>query len=191
MNVTIEGAKRVSVRLANLGPNIRTLGRRELGLIGEHLGTYYREHFEDSGLHVRSGDMKRSGTAMPVEEDANSLRGGLLVGQGLPYAPMQEFGGTIVPVRAQFLTIPIGEALTPSGVARFSAPEAESAGYKTFVRGHILYGVKDGQLYPLFILATSVTIPARPTAGPTLDANRTWIEGRLKNVVDEAIKGGA
>lgn len=191
MNVTLEGGKRLTARLHNMGPSIRASARRELGLVGEHLGTYYRDHFEDSGLHVRSGDMKRSGTAMPVEEDANGLRGGLLVGQGLPYAPLQEFGGTIFPTKGTYLTIPIGEALTPSGVPRFTALEAEDAGYSTFIKGRIIFGVKDGVLYPLFLLVTSVTIPARPTAGPTLNANRPWIESRLKSVVDESIREGA
>lgn len=196
MNVTVQGAKRVTARLHNLGPSIRTSARHELGLIGEHLGTYYRDHFGDSGLHVRSGDMKRSATAMPVEEDAHGLRGGLLVGQGLPYPRIQEEGGTILPVNGQFLAIPMDDVLTASGVARFQSRDAESAGY-----GHIffipvgsqlgMFGMKDGEVHLLFILVRSVTIPARPTVGPTLEANRAWIEGRLKRVVDESIKAGA
>lgn len=191
MNVTLEGGKRLTARLHNMGPSIRASVRRELGVIGEHLATYGRAHFEDSGLKVRSGDLKRSIAAMPVEEDSNGLRGGMLAGQGLPYGPLQEFGGTIVPVNGTYLTIPIGEALTPAGVPRFSALEAEDAGYSTFIKGRIIFGVKDGTLYPLFLLVTSSTIPARPFAGPTLNANRTWIEGRLKNVIDESLKAGA
>lgn len=191
MNVTFEGGKRISARLQNVGPSIRTLGRRELGLIGEHLATYGRAHFEDSGLHARSGDLKRSITAMPVEEDANGLRGGMLAGQGLPYAPMQENGGEIFPTKGSALTIPLEAVLTSAGVPRFTAPEAEAEGYKTFVRGRIIYGTKDGQLYPLFLLVGSVIIPDRPFAGPTLDANRRWVEDRLKVVVDESIRAGA
>lgn len=187
MEITIQGGKQLQARIQHMGPSIRKAARRELGVIGEHLATYGRAHFEDSWLHVRSGDLKRSMTAMPVEENEHGLTGGMLAGQGLKYGPMQEFGGTIVPKNVTFLTIPIGEALTPAGVPRFTALDAEAAGYKTFVRGNIIFGVKDGQVYPLFILASSVTIPARPFAGPTLDANIGWIEDRLKRAVDEGI----
>lgn len=37
---------------------------------------------------------------------------------GIPYARINELGGTIVPVKKQWLTIPIGPAVLPSGIAR-------------------------------------------------------------------------
>jgi hypothetical protein len=192
MNITLQGGRQLSARLSSIGPAVRANARKELPIIGEHLATYGREHFEDSGLHVRSGDLRRSMAAMPVEEDSHGLRGGMIAGQGLPYGRIQEEGGTIVPKNGQYLTIPIGEALTSAGVARFAAPDAEAEGYKTFVRNNIIFGVKDGQLFPLFILVTSVTIPARPFVGPTLDANRDWIVERLqKYVVKPSLAGGA
>jgi hypothetical protein len=194
MNITIDGGKRIQAKFQHMGPAIRASARRELGLIGEHLATYGRSHFEESGLKVRSGDLRRSMAAMPVEEDAHGLTGGMLAGQGLKYAPLQEFGGTIVPVNASMLAIPMEEVLTPAGVARFSPRDAESAGYDRIFFSNVgsqlmMWGSKDGQIFPLFLMVRSVTVPAKPSAGPTLDANRVWIEGRLKRVVDEGIAG--
>jgi hypothetical protein len=125
---------------------------------------------------------------MTVERTAHGLVGGMLAGQGLPYGPIQEFGGTIVPKNSQYLTIPLDAALTPSGVMRFDARGAEAAGYKTFVRGNIIFGIKDKVLVPLFVLVTSVTIPARPFAGPALPANREYIERELNDAVKEAVR---
>jgi hypothetical protein len=188
INFSIQGKDTIAAKVKNLGPAVRRSARKRLGIVGEHLATYYREHFEESGLHVRSGDMRRSGAMMAVEEDEYGLRGGLLVGQGLPYPPVQEFGATITPKTAQHLAIPLDAALTDAGVARFSPRDAEAAGYKTFVRGKIMYGTRDGQLFPLFVLVDSVTIPARPTVGPTRDANRDWIENQLHEAINEALK---
>lgn len=187
----IEGRTALSAKLKNLAPAVRASGKKRMGVIGERLATYYRSHFEDSGLHVRSGDMRRSGVMMPVEETEHSLRGGLLVGQGLPYPPVQEFGATITPKNAAHLAIPLDAALTPSGVARFGPRDAEAAGYRTFVRGRILFGEKDGEIVPLFLLVDQVTIPDRPTVKPTFDANRDWIEGQLHEAVEEGIKESA
>ena len=189
MQITVQGGKRIQAKLKSMDPAIRAEARRELGIIGEHLATYGREHFEESGLHVRSGDLRRSMAMMPVVEDSRGLKGGMLASQGLPYGPAQEFGATILPRTSTYLTIPLDEALTAAGVARFSARDAEAAGYKTFFRGKIMYGVKDGQLFPLFVLVPQVMILPRPFAGPTLDANRAWIEKRLKGAVDAGIKG--
>jgi hypothetical protein len=191
MNISIQGGRQLSARLSSIGPAVRSNARKELPVIGEHLATYGRDHFEDSGLNVRTGDLRRSIAAMEVTEDEHGLRGGMVAGQGLPYARIQEEGGTIVPVNGQYLTIPIGEALTASGVARFAAPDAEAEGYKTFVRNGIIFGVKDGQLYPLFILVTSVTLKPHPFVGPTLDANRDWIVDRIqKNIIKPSLGGG-
>lgn len=192
INYTIEGRTEISARLKRLSPAIRESGRKRLGLIGEHLATYGREHFEESGLHVRSGDYRRSFAAMPVEEDEHGLRGGMIVGQGLPYPPVQEFGATITPKNAQNLAIPLEEALTPAGVPRFAPRDAEAAGYYTFVRGRIIYGIRagehGGELFPLFLLVPQVSIPPRPTVKPTFDNNREYIECNLKEAVDEAVK---
>lgn len=191
VTVELKGNREMIARLQILGPEIRRAARPHMDQISQHLATYAREHFEDSGLHVRTGDLRRSEAALPTTEDERGVYGGMVASQGLPYGPAQEFGATIFPVNAQFLTIPLDEALTAAGVPRFSAREAEDAGYKTFIRGRIIYGLKDGILYPLFLLVSSVTIPARPFVGPVLKANQSYVEEELQKAVADGIKASA
>jgi hypothetical protein len=69
---------------------------------------------------------------------------------------------TITPKRAKFLTIPIAENLTASGVPRYTSPRQKPDGF--FIRsdsGKLLYGYKNGKrgrFRPLFVLVKSVTV---------------------------------
>lgn len=70
------------------------------------------------GVGVRTRTSKlRSGRFDEVLEDKESVA--LRVGiAGVPYAAIHEFGGTVRAKASKWLTIPVGPALTPSGVAR-------------------------------------------------------------------------
>lgn len=187
-NLSIRGDKQLSVRLGRLSPAIRQAARRHLAVIGENLTTYGKtEAWAESGLQVRTGDLRRSMAPMPVEENQHGLRGGMVAGQGLAYGPIQDMGGIVRAKNATYLTIPLDEAKTPAGVARFSAGDAEAAGYRTFVRNHIIFGIKDGILYPLFFLVPSVTIPATHFAGRILAPNKAMIERELREAIKEGI----
>ncbi len=71
---------------------------------------------------------------------------------------------TITPKKGRYLTIPIGENLTGSGVARFSSPRQVPDGF--FIkskRGQLLFGYRKGKtsrakFRPLFVLVKSVFI---------------------------------
>ncbi len=86
----------------------------------------------------------------------------------IPYAPMQEFGGTVTAKRAYrklpggpYLNIPVGNNLTSAGVMRLSAREVFSekdAHIRKFKSGK--YGVFLGSNL-MFILVKRVHIPAR------------------------------
>ena len=68
---------------------------------------------------------------------------------------------TIVPKKAKFLTIPIGEGLTASGVARFSSPRQVPGGFFVKVGGRLLFGYKRGKrgkFRALFTLVKSVFV---------------------------------
>jgi hypothetical protein len=68
---------------------------------------------------------------------------------------------TIVPKRAKFLAIPIGEGLTPAGVARFSSPRQVPGGFFVKNKGRLLFGYKRGtrgKFRPLFVLVKSVFV---------------------------------
>ncbi len=194
MEITLEGGKRLSARLDHMGPAIRTAARRQLANIGEHLASYGQQHFDESGLKRRSGNLAESMAAMPVEEDAHSITGGMMVGKGLKYAKAQEFGAEIDAANGHMLAIPMEDALTPAGAARFAPRDAQSeGGYDRIFFSNVgnnvyMFGVMDGIVHLLFVLVHHVSIPARPFAGPALDANRAWIEARLKQAVDEGIK---
>lgn len=69
-----------------------------------------------AGVRTRTSKL-RSGRFDEVLEDKESLA--LRVGiAGVPYAAIQEFGGTVRAKAGKWLTIPVGPALTPSGVIR-------------------------------------------------------------------------
>ena len=125
-------------------------------------------------LNVRSGFLRRS-IAFRVEGDAAAPE--LIVSAGggrgnrgeLRYAAIQEYGGTVVPKKGQWLAIPVGPALTPAGVARFAT--ARDVPDLRFIRlpggGAILAKVKPGkkgqpsQLTVYFDLRRSVTLRGR------------------------------
>ena len=71
---------------------------------------------------------------------------------------------TITPKRGKFLAIPIGEALTPSGVvkAKFASPRLVKDGFFIKSRtGRLLFGYKvgkRGKFRPLFVLVKSVLV---------------------------------
>lgn len=194
MEITLEGGKRLSARLDHMGPAIRTAARRQLVNIGDHMVKWGQQHFGESGLTRRSGKLTSSMATLPVEEDAHSLTGGMMAGQNIRYAKAQEFGAEIDAQSGHMLAIPMEDALTPAGVARFAPRDAvEKGDYERVFFSNVgnnvyMFGVKDGIVHLLFVLVHHVSIPARPFAGPTLDANRPWIEGRLKMAVDEGIK---
>lgn len=137
-------------------------------------------------LKVRTGAGRRS---IFHRLEADELSGDVVVVVGADlgtarYMRLQALGGIIRPKRGRYLTIPIGEAKTASGVPRFTARELiddpGSFGYdSTFFHKQVLFGVKGrfrrqtvegqrvsvrqgslGTAVPLFVLRTSVTIPS-------------------------------
>jgi len=68
---------------------------------------------------------------------------------------------TITPKKGKFLTIPIGENLTGSGVARFSSPRQVPDGFFVQTKGRLLFGYKKGKkgkFRALFVLVKSVFV---------------------------------
>ena len=126
-------------------------------------------------LNRRTGHLAQSiGSAIHDDSDG-SITG--IVGSGvrtrrnrLPYANIHEPGGHITPKSSKYLAIPIGKALTASGVARFKPRQIEqryddSAVFKSKSGALIIWGIMRGKrktrVDPLFVLKKSVTIPAR------------------------------
>ncbi len=97
---------------------------------------------------------------------------------GVPYARIQEGGGVITPVRAQYLTIPLPDNLTAAGVVRFPSArglfENRSADRRPFFAtsraGNLVIGLSERgrDTKFLFLLKKRVEIP------PRLGFEKTW-----------------
>jgi len=116
--------------------------------------------------------------------------GATLKTERMIYANIHEVGGIINAKPGKALAIPIGEALTPAGVARFKPRQITSVGYEdSFIRGRkggnaILFGLLKGKAIPLFVLVKSVTIPARKYM--TITAEQT--AGKVGEAIISKIK---
>lgn len=93
---------------------------------------------------------------------------------------------TITPKKAKFLTIPIGENLTPAGAARFSSPRQVPDGFFVRSNNQLLFGRKNGQrgkFRPLFVLVKSVTIEASEALPDGVAASVDDIRGEIEDEI--------
>lgn len=139
---------------------------------------------------------KRSGAATQsiqesVEVTGNTLdtiRGGI---GGVSYLKTHEYGATIRPKTAKYLTIPLPAALNANGT-----PKKKSARDwdRTFVlqskAGNLLIVQRNGRsLTPLYLLKTEVKIPPRLQMGKTLEAGLPYFVDRAMDaMVKELMK---
>lgn len=81
-------------------------------------------------------------------------------------AAIHQFGGTIVPVKAKALAIPIDKMARDRGPRSF--PKKQTFLLKREGKAPLIMLKRDGQdPLPLYVLLKSVTIPARPFIRPT------------------------
>lgn len=177
---------------------VRTAAFEALRDWGPRLQRYVADTKITSGgiLEPRTGNLRRSLFSRYEESGDQAVT---TVGADLGvavYARIQEYGGTVTG-QAHKLTIPVGEALTDKGVARFTAPEVianpQSFGFdSTFSAKGIIFGrigkiTGQAQILPLFILKDSVTLPPREYLSSSLDENLADIEADLQAAVDDAV----
>lgn len=126
------------------------------------------------GLAVRSGELRRSFTwgVGTVSEDLIRKRavygtfhqGNLILRlkSDSKYAAIHEFGGTIIPKRAQYLAIPLQAARTRAGVGRGSPRMFNNTFVARSRNGNLIIFQNQGsRIVPLFVLKKEVRIPAR------------------------------
>jgi phage gpG-like protein len=125
-------------------------------------------------LHARTGTLARMWSVTPDETNPMAF----IIRNPLPYAAILNRGGDIR-AKKTALAIPIGDAVTERGVAKWAGPrEAEAAlGVKFFVwkskRGNAFLAASiNRQLTPLFLLRGEVTIPARHYVEAAIDSVR-------------------
>lgn len=116
-------------------------------------------------LHSRSGQLGRGNRTEVVGTTLSDLRGSVY--NTMEYAPMQEYGGTIVAKNkymgvpgGPYLNIPTTENKTAAGVMRLGARDVFNAGGYIARRRAGGYGVfLDGKM--MFVLTKQVTLPPR------------------------------
>jgi hypothetical protein len=178
----------ISLKLRRLTPAVINAAEKSVAIEMINLAAQIKQHFGDNGLHRRTGALSRSIVPGPLSSGRGGVTSSVLAGQKLPYARIQEFGGTIRPVHAQYLAIPLDAVKTAGGVARFGPRDASQAGYDTFIRNNIIFGKRDGEVTPLFLLKKEVTIPARPYFWPTVNREAPGIIERVTVAISEAMR---
>jgi hypothetical protein len=118
-------------------------------------------HLTGQALKRRSGNLARAVDSWPVTDTdvVVGVRPDAAVGRYKWLLGDEQ--KTIVPKRSKYLAIPIGEALTASGVPKYSSPRDVQDGFFIKSKGRLLFGYKKGKkgrFRPLFILVKSVFV---------------------------------
>lgn len=96
---------------------------------------------------------------------------GVEVFSNLPQARLHEFGGTVRPKRAKYLSIPLTrEAKRAGSPRRFKGKLKFRPLRKGTVRGVLYTQPKKGAVVSQFLLVTQAVIPARPFLAPSAAA---------------------
>lgn len=127
-----------------------------------------------SGLHVRTGRLLNSVTKK-IDDSGDTITGEVGT-EGVPYASIHEFGGTIKPKNAKALTIPLDGNRRNDGSPIITISEVFNT-KKAFVTRNGVVLLKNGKtsVQPMFVFKKSVDIPARPYMAPALAAKKDQI----------------
>jgi hypothetical protein len=207
-----DNAREIAVQLeakAKVGPTLLAALER----VGARLHRdIVNEKLSGGGiLEPRTGNLKRA-VFHRVEAVSDTLAS---VGLGFdlsiaPYGRIQELGGVITPKIGAALAIPLEAMQTAKGVARGTAREVkdnpEAFGYTgTFIRKGVIFGrlslygkltkdqarLAEGNIVPLFVLKTSVTLEAREPMQSTLANDAEWAAGEIGGAISAGFGGTA
>lgn len=183
--LTVEGATAAQAQLSAFGQQIPGSVRTEMNRIVIGLAAYIKDaKLSGEVLNVRTGDLRRS-IFSKVENDGGNISGSVYTRS--KYARQREFGGTIRPVNAQFLTIPMPAALTPSGVMKYPRPRDYPDTFVDMVGMMIRQRQGPGMSVPLFKLRNQVYQPPRSFMNSSLEDKRSEIEARLSAAIRSAM----
>lgn len=151
--------------------------RKEWGAEGQDfIKTIQKERFgpetKSDQLATRTGTLRRSFRKKITGRSFDNFV--LLLFTNVPYARIQEEGGTIKPEKAQFLAIPTQFAKTAAGVPKYSGPlrdnpELQARGVYPIATPWGLVLMAGDTDEPLFSLVRQVKIPPRLGMKDTLD----------------------
>lgn len=146
---------------------------------------------------VQTGRLQESGTAEEIV-----LEGSELVkrwGFNSKYARIQDQGGTVLPVRARMLAIPLDPVKTAAGASRYSSPlEDTGAGHGMFLMrfaGKLflarIVGSKAARRVEFrWMLVPSVTLQGNGYVTRTVEAWKDRVPQFVADEVGRAITGG-
>lgn len=174
--------------------------RRALGESGRAFVRDMEGRFGGDPLHSRTGFLKRSiGYEVTGEGTGDlALR---VFSAGAKYANLQEYGGVIRPVNADWLTIPLPDAKTPNGTPKGRARDFENTFIFKSKRGNLLIaqhtftrgGRRREKPKLLFVLKKEVRVPARLGFHKTWQLSRPVRAARVvaaaKKSIEEAARG--
>jgi hypothetical protein len=143
---------------------------------------------------VRTGAL-RSAISSRVQQQGHTTLGTLGYLQGnAPYASVHEgwpdnrASTTIRPTHSKYLTIPLIGAMTSAGVPRGRARDFPDTFFAQ-PHGHLILFQRQGtRVVPLFLLVTSVTIPARPALVPAMERALPLIVRDLTDAVTAPLR---
>lgn len=201
IRIEAAGARELVVRLEGAPAVVIGTLRAQLNKAAVRLYNLASQKVNNQLLQVRTAHLARA-----LFWRVEPVTGGFLARIGVDtakarYGRAHELGAVITPKRAKNLTIPVGEALTKSGVPRFTAREFIGA---TRSGGSGLYGFtssfvnknktavlgvrKSGDVEPVFLLRPRVELPERPFLASSLDENRERVMGDLQASVEAALR---
>ena len=140
-----------------------------------------------AGLVQRGSHLLNSITDEGPRRKGTRIIGG--VGTNIPYGPTHEFGATIRPKTAKFLTIPLPAAKTKAGRSRGGARSFPNTFVRRSKAGNLILFQKLGsRIIPLFVLKKMVKIPKRPWLKPAVTKSVPRIVGAISRRIREVLK---
>lgn len=137
---------------------------RVMGPATERLEAKVRENIE-ARMEMRSRQLLTS-VRSELDRDGDTLRGivsagGSFGGLEVRYARLQELGGTIRPVNASLLAIPVDAGLTGPGIPRYTSPRQMPFAAFRPVSGrpklrYVVYDARNNDVYFLLVTETEV-----------------------------------
>lgn len=137
---------------------------------------------------------RRSGKMLQTIVNSVGVRGkkfttieGVIGGSAI--AAVHEFGATITPKKAKYLTIPLPAALNSDGTPKKkSAREWQHTFVAKSKAGNLIIFQRQGtKIVPLYVLKTSVTIPPRLGMQKTLTAGLPYFVDRSMDAIVRAV----
>jgi hypothetical protein len=197
VEIDVTGEREVIAGVARIPVNMRDQLAEAMrrGVLRVHHAVV-AEELRGGTLNARTANLARAVFwRVEVSPEAVIGRVGVDLAKAV-YGRIQALGGRIVPKRGKYLTIPVGQALTGNGVARFSARELlanpKAFGFRgAFVNPRqtaILGVLADRSLEPLFALKTEVTLPPRNYMRRGLERVRDQVIEDVRLAVKTALR---